>query len=344
MKREKSVSESRPTILIVDDRPENLFAMKKVLKPLDINILEATSGNESLKIALDNDLALVLLDVQMPEMDGFEVATLMHNNEKTRHIPIIFVTAMNKEEKYIIKGHQVGAVDYLFKPIDPLVLKSKVSVFIEHYSQKKELKSLLGELKETQTELEKSNEKFKNLAHRDPLTGIGNRLQFEGSLKRTIAHAERHHRRFALLYLDLDNFKLINDSLGHPAGDILLKEVSRRLEVCIRMDDTLSRIVKDKGGSVARLGGDEVAILLNEINSPSDAILVAKRILMSFDKPFDLNGNEVSVTTSIGVACYPDSAETSTALNKRADVALYHAKKSGKNTYYYIDAAEAIED
>ena len=132
----------KPNILIVDDKRENLLALDGLLKDEDSNILRATSGNEALAQLLDNDCAVILLDVQMPDMDGFETASLIRQNRKTRNIPIIFVTAINKEEKYVYRGYELGAVDYLFKPLQPLVVKAKVKAFLELYKQRRELENL----------------------------------------------------------------------------------------------------------------------------------------------------------------------------------------------------------
>jgi len=131
-------------ILLVDDKPENLVSLEALLENPDHNIIKTTSGNEALRLMLEYDFALVLLDVQMPEMDGFEIAELMRGSEKTKCIPIIFVTAISKEQKHVFKGYESGAVDYLFKPLDPDILKSKVNVFIELHRQKK----LLAQSKE----------------------------------------------------------------------------------------------------------------------------------------------------------------------------------------------------
>ena len=125
-------------ILIVDDRKENLLALEALLESPDLRIIKAESGNQALGLMLEFNFALILLDVQMPEMDGFEVAELMRRKEKTRNLPIIFITAINKEEKYVFKGYEKGAVDYLFKPINPNVLKSKVNVFLELHRGKME--------------------------------------------------------------------------------------------------------------------------------------------------------------------------------------------------------------
>ncbi|MFQ5866187.1 MAG: ATP-binding protein [bacterium] len=140
-------------ILIVDDKKENLFALENILESSELNLIKATSGNEALALLLEQEFALVLLDVQMPDMDGFETAELMRGIEKTKNIPIIFLTAINKEDKYIFQGYESGAVDYLFKPLEPEILKSKVKVFIELYRQKKLLEKQANELEHKMTEL-----------------------------------------------------------------------------------------------------------------------------------------------------------------------------------------------
>ena len=144
---------NRTNVLIVDDRPENLLALESLLENPSLNILKANSGNEALSLVLQHDFALVLLDVQMPEMDGFETAELMRSSKKTKHIPIIFVTAISKEQQHIFKGYEAGAVDYLFKPLDPHILQSKVKIFLDLHRQKMSLE-------QTTADLTKTNEKI----------------------------------------------------------------------------------------------------------------------------------------------------------------------------------------
>jgi response regulator RpfG family c-di-GMP phosphodiesterase len=142
----------QPTILLVDDRSENLLALEAILEDEQYQLLKATSGREVLRLALKHDLDLILLDVQMPEMDGFEVAKLLHNNNKSKDIPIIFITAISKEPKYIDKGYEVGAENYLFKPIEPDELKSKVKASLQYHKYKKQMKSYEGRLLERKKE------------------------------------------------------------------------------------------------------------------------------------------------------------------------------------------------
>jgi len=172
-------------ILIVDDRPENLLTLESMLESPELNIVKALSGNEALGLMFEYNFAIVLLDVQMPVMDGFEVAELMRKNERTKHIPIIFVTALSTEKKYIFKGYDVGAVDYLYKPLDLEILRSKITSFIDFFKHKQILQDTTIELEKTVAELHeakrvaeeatKAKSSFlANMSHeiRTPLNGI----------------------------------------------------------------------------------------------------------------------------------------------------------------------------
>ena len=148
-------------ILVVDDRPENLLAIEGVLERPGLIIISARSGNEALGLVLEHHFALILLDVQMPGMDGFEVAELIRGSEKTRHIPIIFVTAISKEDTHVFTGYEKGAVDYLFKPLDPIILRSKVNIFVELFQQRKKLQQNNEKLNEMVAELERVNQQIR---------------------------------------------------------------------------------------------------------------------------------------------------------------------------------------
>jgi two-component system, sensor histidine kinase and response regulator len=145
----------KPNILVVDDRKENLLATEKVLRPLHANIFKASSGNEALSLILRNKFAVVLLDVQMPEMDGFETAMLMQEHESMKGVPIIFVTAISKEERYASQAAEIGAVDYVFKPINSDILKSKVKVYLDLYVQREQIMKLNAVLQQSNEELER---------------------------------------------------------------------------------------------------------------------------------------------------------------------------------------------
>ena len=176
----------KPNVLIVDDREENLIAMEALLSELDVCIHTARSGNNALSMMLDHHYALVLMDVQMPEMDGFETAELMRAKRNTQHVPIIFVTAISHEQKYIFKGYELGAVDYLFKPIDPIVLKSKVKVFIELDRQKRLLREQADHLKFVNANLDRMNRDFqREIQERKEVEKA-----LENAINRTVSLAE----------------------------------------------------------------------------------------------------------------------------------------------------------
>jgi diguanylate cyclase (GGDEF)-like protein/PAS domain S-box-containing protein len=176
------------------------------------------------------------------------------------------------------------------------------------------------------TEQKKSEQKIQHMAFHDPLTGLPNRVLLEDRMQQAIAHAARTSSRLALLYLDLDNFKKINDSLGHTAGDTLLKEIALRLRECVRDTDTISR-----------QGGDEFVLILNELESADDCVPVVQKILSRLQDPIAADGREFFTSASIGLAVYPEDGTDFESLRKKADVAMYQSKESGRNTYRFFD-------
>ena len=181
-----SIDENKKfNILIVDDREENLLTLEGILDNPELKIIKATSGNEALGLLLEHEISMILLDVQMPEMDGFETAEIIRSNEKTKHIPIIFVTAISKQREHVFKGYQTGAIDYLYKPLDLEILQSKIAAYIEFFKQKFEVEQTKKELEKTITELNKAKQITEeatlakssflaNMSHeiRTPLNGI----------------------------------------------------------------------------------------------------------------------------------------------------------------------------
>ncbi len=302
---------NKVNVLLVDDRPANLLALEATLEDLDLNMVKAYSGNEALGFLVENEFALVILDVQMPEMDGFEVANLMKKNEITRNIPIIFVTALNKDKEFINKGYEAGAVDYLSKPIEPEILISKVRVLADLYRSKSTVKE--------QAEL------LEKKAFFDPLTQLPNRSLFFNRLDHSIAQSKRNDEKLAIVFLDLDRFKYINDTLGHAVGDQLLQDVAKRLSDCARKSDT-----------IARLGGDEFTLILSDISTSRGAAIVAQKILKSLTEPFFLLNGEYTIGASIGICLYPSNGVSAEELVKNADIAMYQAKHNGKNNYQFF--------
>ncbi len=323
----------RPKILVVDDTPANLLVMRKLLAKVDVELIEAASGNAALAASLDHEFALILLDVQMPNMDGFEVAEFLSQEEHTRDTPIIFVTAAYADDMNRIKGYGSGAVDYIVKPINDAILISKVRVFLELYRGKQELRRLLAELDQRNRQLQQEiaerqrlEELARHQATHDGLTGLPNRMLFLDRLGKSIERAERRGSPCALFYIDIDDFKPVNDQYGHHAGDELLKAVSQRMLETMRKADTL-----------ARLGGDEFAAIMEEPADAADALLAAQRLADNVRKPYLLELRDhaapvqVRVGASVGIALFPQHAGDLDALVRAADTVMYRAKKAGKN-------------
>ncbi|QFY43859.1 EAL domain-containing protein [Candidatus Methylospira mobilis] len=559
----------KPKILVVDDVRANLVAMRKLLNRLNCDAIEAASGNEALALCIDHDFAVILLDVDMPGMDGYEVARFLKDEPSTRHIPIIFVTATYEDQEHQLRGYEAGAVDYIHKPVDDIILLSKAGIFLDLYNNRQiamrelarseamRLASMESEkrfrlaltdapipimlhaddgevvllnhmwteltgyarrdiatikdwlvrafgeqtLEEREREIERQfaeddwnpldeqklraangnhlfwdfrsgslatlpdgrrlaitmavdvterkrveeemrlaslvfqsssegmtitdadatiisvNPAFTSLtgyspdevigkkpnilksgrhdiafyqamwrdlnstghwggeiwnqrkngevyaerllintiynddgvahrrvalfsditqkkkdeeliwqqAHFDPLTGLPNRRMFHDRLQQEINKADRTGLPFALIFLDLDRFKEVNDTFGHNMGDELLKQVSQRLSCCVRNYDT-----------VARLGGDEFTIILSNLEELNGVERVARAILHNLSEAFLLGDEVFQSSASIGITLYPKDADTLEALIKSADQAMYVAKQQGRNRYHYF--------
>lgn len=429
----------KPKVLLVDDRQENLHALQRLLRSLDAELFSATSGTDALSLTLRHQFALILLDVQMPGMNGFEVAEFLHGHPETRSIPIIFITALSKEERYIAKGYEAGAVDYLSKPLDPDTLVTKVKVFLDLNRKSLELEQTLLVLSELNhkhrllvecagegilgfdadgyitfanpmastilasdggtlqghhlmylfgsgnasiaqwqsgeiykachscnqlrnddtilwkldghsfpaqytlapyepemglqggvmviqdiTVRKQAEQALIRLASFDSLTGLANRMLFINSLKEAVSKARRHNKQFGLIFLDMDKFKDINDQLGHMAGDDLLRIFAQRLKSCVRIEDI-----------VARFGGDEFAILVDDVSEPANLAAMVEKIISQTAIPVELNGRNMAVYTSAGIAIYPTDGQTAEELLHAADTAMYKAKDNGRNGFCF---------
>ncbi|MFG1461816.1 diguanylate cyclase [Xanthobacter sp. DSM 24535] len=320
----------RPKILVVDDVTANLVAMRHLLYSVRAEIFEAHSGNEALALCLEHTFALILLDVQMPDMDGFEVASYLSNDPTTCDIPVVFVTATYLDDINRLKGYTFGAVDYIAKPINDAILLSKVTVFLELHISKLKLKAALNELAQRNRQLEaeiderrRVEKQVRHMATHDALTGLGNRILFLDRLDRVLAQAAVDETRFALLYLDIDGFKGVNDQYGHGVGDRLLCAIADRLRNGVRREDV-----------AARLSGDEFAVIMDGVSDAEIALAQANRLCDALQLPYLLPDHEetvtVEVSASIGIALYPDHCATGIDLMRTADRAMYQVKQAGK--------------
>jgi diguanylate cyclase (GGDEF)-like protein len=322
---------SPPKILVVDDTRANLVAMRHLLADCGAELVEATSGNEALSLCLDQQFALILLDVNMPDMDGFEVAALLGEAEQLRDTPVIFVTAAYADDLNRLKGYRSGAVDYIAKPINDVILQSKVRVFLELHAARMQLQHTLEELSTRNaqlqveiTERQRVEAKVRHQATHDMLTGLPNRVLFHDRLRAAMQRGGRDESRFALALVDIDGFKAVNDTYGHPAGDALLQAISARLNHQVRSNDT-----------VARLGGDEFALIFEDISGLPPLMERCQQICDLLAQPYPLNGPRgdftAHVSASIGIALWHDHVASDEALIQAADRALYQAKDNGKN-------------
>ncbi|MCS6862783.1 MAG: diguanylate cyclase [Abditibacteriales bacterium] len=299
-------------ILIVDDNPDTLFTLKVVIEKMTSHeVLLADSGDQCLALAHEHNPAVILLDVHMPLQDGFTVCERLKADESTKHIPVLFLTAAHKDVSSKVLGFEIGAEDYLLKPIDNRELIARLEAALRKRQAEDEMRATMAELE--------------RLATTDPLTGAINRRHFEERLQAECQRAERYKRTLSLLLIDVDHFKEVNDTYGHPMGDCVLREVANVLRASVRSTDV-----------VARCGGDEFAVILLEAEKEDGdgARAAAERIRRSVEaSPVFTIGqnNPVRVTVSIGVASYPEDAVFPAHLIEAADRALYHAKRNGRN-------------
>ncbi len=297
----------------------------------ELELVCAESGNEALAKLLDYEFALILMDVRMPGMDGYETAELMRGSTRSKSIPIIFVTAARMDREHMFKGYDSGAVDYLFKPLEPQILKRKVGIFLELHRQRqqleektRELDAKILELEVLQKELEEKNARLELLSSLDGLTGLFNRRYFDDNFVKEWKQASRDKRPLSLLIVDIDYFKNYNDFYGHLEGDDCLRKVAQVLyEALMRPTDI-----------IARYGGEEFTAILPNTDKEG-AKRVGERMMEYVDRlRLSHKGSSVAdvVTVSIGAATLvPDGKLTVTSLLERADKALYEAKEKGRN-------------
>ncbi len=423
-------------LLVVDDYPENLSSMRALLQREDWRVITASSGLEALELLLAHEIDLVLLDVRMPGMDGFEVARLMRGSQRTRMTPIIFLSAHAQSSAAVLEGYASGAIDYLFKPFDPNILKPKVQALLEQQRNRRALQRLSHDLESARafnasvldnaaegilvvgegsvieyanpaisrllnaTMAELQGESFLSFLQKphvptwlgfpmfeayrkgqtwrqhdailrtgrgqqvpvalscaplpaeqkamvvtvldmsevrhlhqqlefqavtDPLTGLLNRRGFHQAVENTLLRSERNGLSLVLLYLDLDGFKRVNDTLGHDAGDRVLRWVSEQMQACLRSYDILGR-----------MGGDEFTALL-ELEFPEQAAKIAEKLIERVSVCQQVDGLDVMLGASIGIATFPDCGSDLNGLLRAADIAMYEAKRAGRQQYRYYD-------
>ncbi|WP_417310915.1 EAL domain-containing protein [Devosia sp.] len=299
-------------ILIIDDDAVDRMSAIRTLKNAGLNtgeIDQADTGTEGLQKALSKQYDAILLDYQIPPSNGIEV--LREIRGSLGNSTAIIMLSHSNDEALALSCIEAGAQDF--------IMKSEVSV-----TRLKRSILIASERNTLEKQVEKSNSQLRELAERDTLTGLRNRYVFDTTLSSELERAKRNSSQLALLFLDVDNFKRINDVLGHQAGDDFLKDIARRLEGVIRSSDTL-----------CRLGGDEFAILVSDLEHLEKVRVLSDRVLEAMRPPISLMGQSLSITVSVGIASYPHCASSPMELMKCADVAMYRSKELGKNQVQY---------
>ena len=430
------------TVLVADDDPVMRLLMLEMLEGVGLEGIEAADGQEAVALAHARTPDLILLDVEMPKMDGFAACRAIRDLPNGAMVPIVMVTGGDDLEA-VTNAYEAGATDFVSKPINWPILGHRVLYVLRasdaivrlriadaqnravlaaipdtffrmsrdgfyldyepgrdgpgrgvrdagadeqivgrhvtdvlprdiaerlfeqvgmalHVQQVRSVEYELIRFGEAQhfearlvatgpnevlglvrdiSERKRAEEQIRRLAYCDSLTGIPNRQAFLEMLERELQRSKIGNKKFAVLFMDLDAFKRINDTLGHDVGDQLLKQVSDRLRETIRPNDLLSRgdlvpradTPNSAGTNLARLGGDEFTILIPDLERVEHALNVAHRVKDAMRRPFVIEGNEIFVTASIGISLFPEDGDDCTSLLKYADTAMYHAKNCGKN-------------
>ncbi len=440
-----AASRKRPLVLVVDDDATMRVLVAETLEPDGIEVAEAQDGPAALAALHARTPDLVLLDVQMPGVDGFHVCEEIRALPAGADLPIVMMTGLEDVDS-IRRAYEVGATDFVTKPLQWLILAHRVRYLLRASANLAELRRGRERLANAQrlarmgswrvdlpslemhaseellainglppntpvsmrrllhcvhpddrdalekaaaecgrggaplhadhrvvlpdgterilhsqarltldsdgrpvavegtvqdiTERKRAEEQIRYLAYHDSLTGLGNRRLFKERLAMAVATARRNEWQAGILFLDLDHFKRINDTLGHSVGDALLQGVADRLVASVRETDVVSR---DLPSAISRLGGDEFTILLEGIHDAQDLAKVARRILESLLRPFHLSGHEVVIGGSIGITAWPDDGDDVEVLLRNADTAMYHAKEQGRNNYqFYAQSMNAV--
>jgi len=328
---------NRPKVLVCDDDSNVRMLTRQCLEADNMLVVEAASGPEAIKLFQSERPDLLFLDVEMPGMDGLEVCRRIRELPQGVTIPIMIVTGSD-DRKSIDDGFEAGATQYKTKPVNWSLLSRDVQYMLRASNAFNALK--------------RQEDRLRYLAYFDPLTNLPNRRSFTEQLNRILKRSQRRDARSALLFIDLDNFKRINDSIGHGRGDKLLVEIAKRLSLELRQEDAISYLAQNDGeehdGSteIARLGGDEFTVVLSDVEGVASVEAVAKRILQQLSQPISLHSYNPVVTPSIGIALYPDDGADPDTLVRNADTAMYAAKAQGRSCYRFYNEkmnAQAVE-
>ncbi|MCF6354147.1 MAG: EAL domain-containing protein [Candidatus Polarisedimenticolaceae bacterium] len=316
------------TVLVVDHDPKALAHARQVLADAGFVVAGAEDGAQALERFEQLVPDIVLLSVDLPKSNAFELCSRLSHITSEANPPALVLTGL-EDEASINRAFEVGATDFVVKPVNWPIISHRIRHILRARKAFHDIRA--------------AEEKVRHLAYFDGLTGLPNRELFKEHLAQAITIARRQGWRVAALFMDLDEFKRINDILGHSAGDQLLVTVGKRLLQSIRESDRVTHgAISSDGHQAARFGGDEFTVVLAIAHEADDVAKVAQRIKNALALPVLLGEQEVFVTASIGIALYPDDGETVDTLLKNADAAMYEAKRAGKNRYrFYTQSMNA---
>ena len=436
-----------PLILVADDEPTQLLLTRQTLENEGYQVITAENGLEALELYKEQPADMILLDVMMPEMNGFETCRSIRNLPHSKEIPVLMVTGL-EDLASINQAYDSGATDFITKPLNWLILSQRVRYMLRasqamskvkksedllaqaqtiaklgnwewdyrrdemqwsdnvfhlldasptqttpalqtlleliHYEDRTTFEKAINHVRNTSkmielqlkttenkgevryldsrigmgtnsannlktqvllgtfqdiTERQQAREHIHFLSSYDLLTGLPNRRLFTDYLEKTINEAKRHKRMLGVMALNIDRFKRINDSLGIAAGDHLLRAISDRLKKSVRLEDDVSRSLPTKNITLSRRGGDEFSLLFNGRLQANHFSRIARRLQDNLKNRFEINGQEIFLSASIGISVYPADGDDANALLKNADIALHHAKKLGPDNYHFYSAS-----
>ncbi len=340
----------KPRLLIVDDIADNRIILTRRFERRNFEIVEADGGKRALEILKSSSFDAVLLDVMMPDISGLDVLKTIRKTQSASALPVIMVTA-NNQSADVVTALELGANDYVAKPVDFAIALARVNSQVERKRATEALAHAIDALRGSNEQLEqrvaertarlseanaqlkneiasrqRSEERSQYLAYHDALTGLANRLLFREELESALRDAKAINETVAVLFIDLDGFKGVNDTLGHSVGDSLLKVLAGR------MLDSLGDNVR-----IARLGGDEFAVMQTSAKQPHSATLLAGQIVELIGLPCRIEGHTIGVSASIGISVSGPNADDVEYLLKSADLAMYRAKADGRGQYRVFD-------
>jgi diguanylate cyclase (GGDEF)-like protein len=299
------------TVLYVEDNKEAQNHIKMILENDVKEFYQAHNGEEGLSIYKQKKPDIIISDINMPELDGLSMS---HEIKKiNKYQPIIIMSAFD-DRKTLLRSINIGIDSFVLKPVDIDVLYDKLNTMAEHLQNKIDADNAK----------KKTIDNLYNLAHYDTLTKLPNRFLFDVKLDEAISKATRNDTKFILFFIDLDNFKGINDTYGHAAGDKVLESVAKNIQDIIRLEDTF-----------ARISGDEFSLIIEDIEDNIYINTLADKILEATSKPIEFQDKQISVTCSVGISRFPQDSRLKKDLLHFADTAMYKVKKLGKSKYLY---------